>query len=193
MKNLLIFIMLITICVISGIGCKESSATFIPSPAPATATAQTPTPTPTPFPTSLIPTTKPAAPPAPSTPTLKDPSYYELLNFLKADDTDQINDLNNVPYIVQKNARVAGWNCATVLITTNKFSITLNAFNTTDKGIIYINDRKGSVIGQTGGFYNWDRKITVEVGKAWICEYLFTPSMADGTIAVITAIGPLQW
>jgi hypothetical protein len=75
---------------------------------------------------------------------LKDPTYQEMKDFLEADNTDtkpyeiDAHTCTDFSAEVNNNAEEAGIRCAAVYIIYPKTGHTIVAFNTTDKGLIFI-------------------------------------------------------
>ena len=89
------------------------------------------------------------------------PSYQEMKEFLKADKTDAKQyiegeyDCKNMAADINKNAEAQGIRTAQVYIEFAKYAYTLVAFETTDKGLIFIEPQD-------------DKEMKVEVGiKYW--------------------------
>jgi len=121
-------------------------------------------------------------------PALRNPSWSQLLAFLKADDTDKMEYI--YPTVVcwdfanrlQKNAKEAGWRCAVVNLDmtgyTDPYNYGIahdaghacNAFETTDRGLVYI-DCTG-LPGNSGAF-DHDRIVSAQIGKPYNPEYIF--------------------
>jgi len=137
----------------------------------------------------------------------KNPSYSQLLKFLKSDKTDrypyQFSIELMIPYfgsaedhvdldLIQKiidgieqpdppkicadfatllhnNAEKAGIRCAYVSIELGKDGHALNAFNTTDRGMVYIDDTGISRPGPS----NCDKIVNVSIGGSYIPRSLF--------------------
>lgn len=91
---------------------------------------------------------------------LKDPSYAELMSFLTADQTDKRNyDVNtyncvNFSSDVKANAAKQKIRCAIVYVDFPSGAHDFNAFNTTDRGLIYIEPQDDDqVMPQVGKRY----------------------------------------
>ena len=103
-----------------------------------------------------------------------DPTYSELVNFIKKDKTDQIqysDDFVCADYaeLVHNNAEANGIKTAWVAISfyDNDEGHALNAFNTLDKGLVYIDSTGGTEVGPC----SYDRLIGIEIGKPmWYYE-----------------------
>jgi hypothetical protein len=73
-----------------------------------------------------------------------DPTYNQVIDFLKSDTTDQTSyDLNSfvcADYAeqVQHHAEAAGYRCGWVFLDLTEFPHACNVFNTTDRGLIFI-------------------------------------------------------
>ncbi|AKB54927.1 MULTISPECIES: hypothetical protein [Methanosarcina] len=107
----------------------------------------------------------------------KNPTYQEVLNFLQTDQTDKCNYVldkfvcADFAEQVQNNAEIAGYNCAYVDISfTDNAGHACNAFNTTDRGLIFI-DCTNSLEG--GGPYNGDCIVNIVKGSIYKPQYLF--------------------
>lgn len=107
----------------------------------------------------------------------RNPSWNELLSFLKNDDTDEYAYNNgfkccDFAELLHNNAEAAGWRCAFVVVHISRFveGHALNAFETTDRGLIFI-DSTGSNLPKSPK--NQDKIVKVEVGKPYIPESLF--------------------
>jgi len=97
--------------------------------------------------------------------TLRDPTYDEAISFIEFDKTDQ-NEYVPGNYTCvdfaanfKHNAMTAGYKCAFVYIEFRKFAHAVVAFNTTDRGIIYVEPQT-------------DELINVEVGQALYGEII---------------------
>lgn len=139
----------------------------------------------------------------------KDPTYSQLLDFLKLDQTDQYPyGLNRtillVPYfgsaednvdldlvkeiidgteqasspricadfavMLHNNAEKVGIRCGYVSIELSEGSHALNVFNTTDRGLVYIDDT--GTIGDYGPS-NCDKIVNIKIGRSYIPKSLF--------------------
>lgn len=103
---------------------------------------------------------------------LKDPSFAELRHFILADITNQNRWVENTYECrhfttdVCNHAREAGWNSAFVLICYSQGQHSVVAFNTTDRGLVYIEPQTDAVIHpETGGMYQG--KEIDEILVAW--------------------------
>ena len=112
-------------------------------------------------------------------PTAKDPTHAELLEFLRRDLTDQhpykVNEFTCVCFAeeVHNNAELAGISCALVTIDLPAVAHALNAFHTTDRGLIYI-DCTNSIqsVEQVGPASN-DRCVEFNQGDLYIPKFLY--------------------
>jgi hypothetical protein len=114
-------------------------------------------------------------------PNARDVSYGELLKFLLEDQTDKIIYEENVfscpdfAEILQHNAEIKGINCAWVYADLLEIvDHSLNAFMTTDQGLIFIDD-SGVIAGVTHP-YNMDKTVIVNRGQRYCPESLFPES-----------------
>jgi hypothetical protein len=139
----------------------------------------------TPITKVTTPITKTVAP----APTLKNPSWSQLLDFLVADKTDEIPYnyptfvCDNFASTLQSNAKKAGWRCAKVTLGmvgyTDPYRLGIaqdaghscNAFETVDRGLVYI-DCTGNLPGVPCP-PNGDSIVNVVVGNRYIPEYIF--------------------
>lgn len=101
-------------------------------------------------------------------PSAVDPIYNELITFIKLDKTDLIqysDDFVCADYaeLLHNNAEANGIKTAWVSVNfyNNDDGHALNAFNTTDKGLVYIDSTGGTEIGPC----SYDRLIGIEIGK----------------------------
>lgn len=110
-------------------------------------------------------------------PDAKDPTFAQLIEFIKNDKTDEL------PYTpgkyvcgeyasdVYNKAGEAGIRAAWVAIKFPDYWHALNAFNTTDKGLVFI-DCTGLGAGQTWPV-NRDKTIEPKLGSDYCCRSLF--------------------
>ena len=168
------------------------------------ATTNPPSNTPSnPFPTILIP-----ALPDPEA-NLKNPSWAQLKTFLLADRTDQLPYVyptfvcDNFARTLQANAKKAGWRCALVQVKLSgypdwyKLGIpsntghACNAFQTTDKGLVYIDCTRSAGSGPA----NQDKTVDVRAGNRY-APVSISPSPGWGSwgdMGLIVAIESTQW
>lgn len=111
----------------------------------------------------------------------RDPSWEQLVWFLKCDNTDKEKYIDNVFNCVdyaeklQNNAANAGWKAAFVGIdirddaTDNVSGHAINAFQTTDYGLVYIDCTRFK--DETA--YDADKLVKVEAGKQYQATYIF--------------------
>ena len=121
---------------------------------------------------------------------LKNPSWSELQTFLFNDKTDQIEYsypsfvCDDYARTLQEQANKAGWKCGFVIIELNGYidrygygiasntEHSLNVFETTDKGMIYID-----CTGLPSNYYdisNCDKIVNVVVGEEYIAMRIFS-------------------
>lgn len=73
-----------------------------------------------------------------------DPTYWEVVNFISVDKTDQIPyedkifDCSSFAQVVNNNAEDKGIRCAYIVLEFSQTAHTLIGFNTTDRGMVYI-------------------------------------------------------
>jgi hypothetical protein len=106
-----------------------------------------------------------------------DPTYKELLEFIKSDNTDEI-EYNLRSFVcadfaqaVHNNAEKAGIKAAWVSIEfeDRKYGHACNAFNTTDRGLVFV-DCTGPESYKPG---NWDSIVEIKIGEEYKPEELF--------------------
>lgn len=103
---------------------------------------------------------------------LKDPTFDELKCFILEDKTSQNKWVENVYECrhfatdVCNRAREAGWNSAFVLLCYERGQHSVVAFNTTDRGLVYIEPQTDAAIHpEVGGMYQG--KEIKEILVAW--------------------------
>lgn len=117
-------------------------------------------------------------------PDATDPTYAELLAFLKADQTDRYSYILGPPknaYIctdfardVHSNAKAAGIRAAFVAIhiAGADKGHALNAFQTTDRGLVYIDCTGKGLWDDPTKRTNWNRRAYVDIGQPYSVAYL---------------------
>jgi hypothetical protein len=136
-------------------------------------------------------------------PAAKNPTWKELKDFLLADHTERNAYVpgkftcGDFAEMLHNNAEAAGIRAAIVAIELSQPGVglgtmnhSLNAFDTTDRGIMYIDDTASSQ-----GYYA-DKEANVKVGDEYICESIFPKTGLVTTWAsmgTITAIDIYQW
>lgn len=111
-------------------------------------------------------------------PNSTDPTYQEMLTFLRSDKTDEIEYdpdsfmCGDFAEVVHNNAEAAGIRAAWVSIDFRGFKAghACNAFNTTDKGLVFV-DCTGIYPYEPG---NRDCIVEIEIGEIYQPEELFT-------------------
>lgn len=171
------------------IGAISFSACATPSAPPAERTTPAPTPTPTPTTKSHIYThgvIEVGGDGEPivliNNPDATNPTYAELVAFIKTDDTDKYSYIFGPPKIayvcsdfaedVHNNAEVAGIRAAWVGIEIEGFKgktkwHALTAFETTDLGLVYIDCTGKGIWTESSNRNSWDRRARVEIGKPY--------------------------
>jgi len=91
--------------------------------------------------------------------TIRDPTFQEVLNFIRIDKTDRNKYSENYTCInfaadVKNNAFKAGYRCGLVYIRFPETAHTIVAFNTTDEGIVFIEPQ-------------FDDIVILEIGKSY--------------------------
>lgn len=118
-----------------------------------------------------------------------DPTYKELIEFIKSDRTDEIEyDYNNFvcadfAQTVHNNAEKAGIKAAWVSIEfeDREYGHACNAFNTTDKGMVFV-DCTGPDPYKPG---NWDSVVKIEIGKEYRPRELFNAGSIYDSMGVV--------
>jgi hypothetical protein len=120
-----------------------------------------------------------------------DPTYAELLAFIKADKTDEeVYDFesylcSDYAEIVHNNAEKAGYKCAWIGVDfAGGDEHALNAFNTTDRGLVFI-DCTGADPYEPG---NWDKVVDVQVGESYIPVALFREGYTYDSMGTVKEI-----
>jgi len=141
-------------------------------------------------------------------PNNKNPSWEELKAFLLKDDTDKMKYVfpttvcEDFARKLQKNAKEAGWRCAFVSVQLDGYpdwynlgipSYTghaCNAFETTDRGLIYI-DCTSSASG-TGPLHG-DCIVDVKVGNDYLPKFIFPTPWKAMNMGKIVNINTVRW
>ncbi len=112
--------------------------------------------------------------------TASNPKWAELLEFLREDKTDENTYVPDV-YVcrhfardLHNNAELAGIRAAYVAVNLPGAAHALNAFKTTDRGLVFI-DCNGLPASQSGPS-NCDKTVDVRLGEHYIPESLFPES-----------------
>jgi hypothetical protein len=117
-------------------------------------------------------------------PNATNPTYAELLAFLEADQTDKYSYIVGPPKVayvcadfardVHNNAEAAGIRAAWVGIDIEGEAEghALNAFQTTDMGLVYIDCTGKGLWDDPVGHTRWDRRAYVEEGQAYQVAYI---------------------
>ena len=107
--------------------------------------------------------------------TLKDPTYEEMKEFLARDTTDSLEfdedefTCTDFSAAVNNNAEAAGLRCAVVYINYPEVGHTIVAFETSDRGIKYIEPQ-------------YDDEVILQEGKSYSKINKYTPPPEDDTI-----------
>ena len=146
--------------------------------------------------------------PIPVKPALRNPSWEELKAFLYKDDTDKMKYVfpttvcQDFAEKLQENAKEAGWRCALVVVRLEGYpdwydygipsntEHALNAFETTDRGLVYIDCTRPA-----GGFQppHMDTIVDVSIGKLYIPVLIFSPGSPGLSMGTIVAIESIGW
>jgi len=136
-------------------------------------------------------------------PDATNPTWSELKSFLASDDTDKLKyNINtfvcgDFAEMLHNNAEAAGLRAALVFVRLGPCEYystsgphTLNAFQTTDKGLLYI-DCTGTIEDYGGSA---DKIVEVEVGKPYIPEDVFPHGdWYWSSMGVVEEIRTIQW
>ncbi|MBT8171904.1 hypothetical protein KJN74_03435 [Candidatus Bathyarchaeota archaeon] len=102
----------------------------------------------------------------------RDPTYNEAITFLNSDKTDQ-NEYSTPDYVCydftadfNKNAQEAGYRCGFVYIEFTDSAHAIVCFNTTDRGLIYIEPQTDEIIELTIGQLYLDSTIR-DISLIW--------------------------
>jgi len=128
-------------------------------------------------------------------PEASDPTWNVLKSFLYNDNTDEVKYNWNTfvcadfAEMLHNNAEAAGIKAFYVCVdfTEGGFGHALNAFETTDKGLVFV-DCTGL---QTGPFINADKTVDVQIGKAYIPISIFPEpgwSSTWGSLGIVADI-----
>lgn len=105
----------------------------------------------------------------------KDPTYQQMLDFVKSDNTDELPYTNtfvcsDFAEVLHNNAEKAGIKCAWIgcEFTNGGEGHAFNEFNTTDKGVVYID-----CTGVPNPDGNQDKILSCTIGQPLTSEYLF--------------------
>lgn len=104
--------------------------------------------------------------------TLRNPTYEEMKDFLAKDPTSEkpyvagVFECRHFATEVDNNAEAAGWECAFVLVCYAQGQHAVVAFNTVDKGLVFVEPQTDDVIDiYVGGTYQ--NQVIVEILLAW--------------------------
>lgn len=120
------------------------------------------------------------------------------MSFLKADPTDkQKYDYASFvcadfAELLHNNAEKEGWRTAYVAIRLSQGGHALNAFETTDRGLVYVD----SVSPLARGITNSDKLVDVKVGREYLPESIFPEpgwSSVWESMGVVEEIETVQW
>lgn len=136
-----------------------------------------------------------------------DPSWNELVRFLQQDNTDEqgynINSFVCADFaeMLHNNAEEEGWRCAYVSVKLAGYpdwygydipsntGHTLNAFETTDRGLVFID-----CTSAPGFDANADKTVDVRIGKEYIPENIFPiGGWYWGSMGIVEEIEVIQW
>jgi hypothetical protein len=132
-------------------------------------------------------------------PNTRNPSWNQLVSFLEKDPTDKNRYVVNAfvcsdfAEMLHNNAEEAGWRSAYVCINvaTSEYGHALNAFETTDRGIVYI-DCTAPLIPSGSA----DKVVEVKVGQDYVPRSVFPEPGWQSTwenLGRVTEIDVMQW
>jgi len=126
------------------------------------------------------------------------PSWSQLVDFLRQDNTDQQTYsyqsfvCADFAEMLHNNAEKAGWRCAYVCVDLSIGGHALDAFETPDRGLVYI-DCTNSISPSPGSA---DKIVNVKVGEPYIPESIFpTPGWYStwDSMGTVTKIETVTW
>jgi peroxiredoxin len=134
----------------------------------------------------------------------RNPSWQELLDFLRSDNTDEI-EYDKSAFVcgdfaerLHNNAEKAGWRAAYVCLMLGPSleypsgSLhALNAFEVADLGIVFVDDTGKCSIDSCPG--NLDKTVDVQVGMHYIPRSMFDRSIRWGDMGEVLKIETIQW
>lgn len=210
--GIIIFVFLIFGIVIWGFWGNQIAYFFSSfSMTPQAVVSQTPPESPPPeviIPEEVVPVPLPSPPEISEKPTLRNPSWEELKSFLWEDKTDQLEYIYptfvcaDFARTLQANAKKAGWRCAMVSVSLEGYpdwydygipsntGHCLNAFETTDRGLVYI-DCTNTPGG--GAWGSADTIIDVKIGKEYIPQSVFPQPGYWESMGTILEIEYVRW
>lgn len=128
----------------------------------------------------------------------QNPSWSQLMKFLNDDKTDALPYQEKVfvcadfAEMLHNNAEAAGWRCAYVTIDLTGYTSghALNAFQTTDRGLVYI-DSTGHHKDDGMNLISSDKEVNLKSGESYIPKPIFDegftyPSMGDASNILVT-------
>jgi len=133
-------------------------------------------------------------------PNAKNPSWSQLVGFLDKDNTDKQTYSRtffvcaDFAEMLHNNAEEAGWRCAYVCVDLSIGEHALNAFETTDRGLVYIDCTNSDSL--FAGPESADKIVDVQVGKEYIPESIFpSPGWYStwGSMGIVTEIEIIKW
>ena len=131
----------------------------------------------------------------------RDPSWSELLDFLREDPTDKqvyVPDgyqsfvCADFAEMLHNNAEIAGWRAAYVVLDLEGEDHTLNAFQTTDRGLVFI-DSTASLSASRP--FSMDALARIKEGQMYKTESLFPQKgwSSFSSIDIVLSIDRIQW
>jgi hypothetical protein len=117
-----------------------------------------------------------------------DVSYADVITFIRADHADKNAYTPNYQCgdfaeSVQHNAEVNGINCGIVVI--DGINHACNVFNTTDRGLVFVDCTHGYGSGSFGE--SWDSTVNIEVGKQYKPRPIKSCDAAYDSMGVVTS------
>lgn len=96
---------------------------------------------------------------------IKDPTYEEAVDFIRSDKTDKKRYVEgnytclNFSADFKNNAFEAGYRCGFVYVEFEEGAHGIVCFNTTDKGLIFVEPQDDDIVKLVVGGYYWDHKV----------------------------------
>lgn len=115
-------------------------------------------------------------------PNAVDPTYEELITFLKNEKNihEGYMDSSKRAQMLNGRAEKAGYRCAWVYVQfIGEEECACNAFNTIDKGVIFVDSMSGSAVGIS------DLTVDLAVGKQYILRDVFNSSMIYDSMGIV--------
>jgi hypothetical protein len=123
-------------------------------------------------------------------PYAKDPTWDTLMSFLQQDNTDLI-PYNSSSFVcadyaenLHNNAEKAGIRAAYVVVHTSTDLHALDAFRTTDRGLVFIDDTGVSLSEQIAGT-RYAKQVNIVVGEQYVPTFLFLSGVTGASLGTV--------